>query len=85
MNWILVLLYLEHVSAYLLSHYLKMNKIVEHRCGGEKPTLHSFFYKQLHFRPPEPQIFENRSNLASNRRAYNHKFLATFEPLIRNY
>ena len=24
------------------------------------------FYRQLHFRPPEPQIFENRSNLASN-------------------
>ena len=37
------------------------------------------FYKKLHFRPPEPQIFENRSNLASNSRASNRKFLATFE------
>ena len=44
-----------------------------------------FFYKQLHFRPPEPQIFENRSNLASNCRASNRKFLATFEPSIRNF
>ena len=42
-----------------------------------------FFYKQLHFRAPEPQIFENRSNLASNCRASNRKFLATFEPPIR--
>ena len=30
------------------------------------------------------QIFENRSNLASNCRASNRKFLATFEPPIRN-
>ena len=44
--------------------------------------LTHFFYKQLHFRPPEPQIFENRSNLASNCRASNRKFLATFE--LRN-
>ena len=48
--------------------------------------LYTFsFYKQLHFRPPEPQISENRSNLAScNCRASNRKFLATFEPPIRN-
>ena len=47
-------------------------------------TIYTFFLKQLHFRPPEPQIFENRSNLASNYRASNRKFLATFEPSIRN-
>ena len=44
----------------------------------------TFFYKQLHIRPLEPQIFENRSNLASNCRASNRKFLATFEPPIGN-
>ena len=41
---------------------------------------YSFFYKQLYFWPPESQIFENRSNLASNCRTSNPKFLATFEP-----
>ena len=43
-----------------------------------------FFYKRLHLRPPEPRIFENRSNLVSNCRASNRKFLTTFEPQIRN-
>ena len=46
--------------------------------------LHTFVYKQLRFRPPEPQIFDNRSNLASNCRTSNRKFLAIFEPPIRN-
>ena len=36
----------------------------------EEP-VYTLSYKQLHFRPPEPQIFENRSNLASNCRASN--------------
>ena len=52
--------------------------------GENKKYQIHIFYKQLHFRPPEPKIFENRSNLASNCRASNRKFLATFEPPIRN-
>ena len=40
--------------------------------------LVTFFYKQLHFRPAEPQIFENRSNFVSNSRASNRKFLVIF-------
>ena len=38
------------------------------------------FYRQLHMRTAEPHIFENHSNLASNSRASNRKFRATFEP-----
>ena len=36
-------------------------------------------FEVYHFRPSEPQIFENRSNLASNSTASNRKFSATFE------
>ena len=44
--------------------------------------MHIFLYKQLHFRSAESQIFDDYSNLASNSRASNQKFLATFEPQI---
>ena len=38
-----------------------------------------------YFRPSKSQIFENRSNLASNSPASNRKSLATFEPQIGNF
>ena len=41
-------------------------------------VVHIFFYKQAKFWPAEPQIFENQSNLVSNCRASNRKFLATW-------
>ena len=50
--------------------------------GPTAQVITHSFYKQLHFRPSETQIFENRSKLASNCRASNRKFLATFEPQI---
>ena len=46
-----------------------------------REETYTFFYKQLHFRPPEPQIFENRSNS----RTSNRKFLATLELPNRNF
>ena len=45
-----------------------------------------FFHKQLHFRPSQPQIFENGRNLANKQpSSLNRKFLATFEPQIGNF
>ena len=44
--------------------------------NGRRYTF--FFYKQPKFWPAEPQIFENQSNLVSNCRASNRKFLATW-------
>ena len=57
--------------------------ILIHIFSNFHPSPRNFLNKQLHFRPP--QIFKNRSNLASNCRASNRKLLATIELSIRNY
>ena len=43
------------------------------------------FYKQLHFRPLEAQIFENRGNLVATFDAQIGNSLATFEPEIGRF
>ena len=47
------------------------NEILENEPQSCLAVLYTFFNKQLHFQPPKPHIFENRSNLASNCRASN--------------
>ena len=48
-------------------------------CPGDEDGVWSERPTMCH---PDFKIFENRSNLASNCRASNRKFLATFEPPI---
>ena len=58
---------------------MDMISVCQKTCEFCGEHLH-IFYKQ----PPEHQIFENCSNLASNCRASNRKFLANFELPNRN-
>ena len=64
---------IDNINTEYLQYYAKDPQY----CLAGIILILDIFYKQRHCRPPEPQIFENRSNLASNCRASNRKFLAT--------